>query len=41
MHGARRVPPANEDEQANEQIEQADKAQIVFYVQGFLSGGGD
>jgi hypothetical protein len=41
MHGAGGVPSANEDEQANEEIQQTDKAQVVFYVQGFLSGGGD
>ena len=36
MHGARSVPPADKNEQADEQIKQAHDSQIVFRGKGLL-----
>src|ERR1700688_2804480 len=41
MHRARRVPAAREDEKANEEIEQANDAQIIFDRGGSLRRLGD
>src|SRR5690242_15525324 len=38
MHGARRVPAADENEQADKEIEQPYDAQIVFGSEWFFSG---
>jgi hypothetical protein len=41
VHGAWRVPPANKDEQPDEQIEQTDDAEVHLDSDGFVRGGGD
>src|ERR1700674_3199018 len=41
MHGARRVPPAHENEQAYEEIEEADKPAVILDGSGLFGGGGD
>src|ERR1700688_578795 len=41
VHGARGVPSANENKHSDEQIEQAQKAAIVFYGSRLFRGGGD
>src|SRR5258708_14404619 len=41
MHGARSVPPPRKDEQANEEIQKSDNAQIIFNGDWLARRGGD
>src|SRR5260370_30288827 len=41
MHGARSVPPPRKDEQANEEIQKSDNAQIIFNGDWLVRWGGD
>src|SRR5437867_6591477 len=41
VHGARSIPAADENEQANEQVQQADDSQVVFGREGFFGRRGE
>jgi hypothetical protein len=41
MHGARSVPPPNENEQANKEVEKPDNALVIFNGSGLVREDGD